>query len=123
MSRRHERRAGRRAEADAVPAPAEAAAPCPLCLRPIPDDARSSRHHLTPRLKGGTHRGTVRLHHLCHAAIHARFTENELARGLNEIAALRGDPRLADFLEWVRDKPPGFHVPTRAARARTAKWR
>jgi hypothetical protein len=37
---------------------------CPLCLRPIPPGAPQSRHHLTPRLKGGTHGPTVLLHQI-----------------------------------------------------------
>ncbi|MBY0335583.1 MAG: restriction endonuclease [Acetobacteraceae bacterium] len=94
-----------------------------MCLRPIPDGARASRHHLTPRLKGGTHKGTVRVHHICHQAIHARFTEAELARGLNDPAAIRTHPAMADFLAWIATKPPAFHAPTRTARGRTRKWR
>lgn len=105
--------------------PAQAAEPptCPLCDRPIPPEARSSRHHLVPRLKGGTHLGTARLHQICHSAIHARFTEAELARGLSDIGSLRADPEIARFLAWVRRKPPGFHAPTCRARSRTPKWR
>ncbi|WP_342452902.1 restriction endonuclease [Roseomonas indoligenes] len=120
MSRRHEKRAARQERPS--PAPAEKA-PCPLCLRPIPPGARASRHHLVPRLKGGTHAGTVLLHHICHQAIHARFTEAELARDLADPDALRAEPRLAGFLSWVAGKPPDFHAPTRAARDRTPKWR
>lgn len=121
MSRRHEKREAQRGQAPVREVEAEA--PCPLCLRPIPPGARASRHHLVPRLKGGTHRGTVRLHHICHQAIHARFTETELARGLAEPEALREEPRLAEFLAWVAGKPPDFHAPTRIARDRTPKWR
>ena len=91
---------------------------CPLCDRPIPSDAKSSRHHLTPRLKGGTHMGTVRLHQICHSAIHARFSETELATKLADVEALRADPQLADFIAWVADKPPSFHAPTRMTRDR-----
>ena len=67
---------------------------CPLCERPIPPQAKSSRHHLVPRLKGGTHKGTVRLHQICHSAIHARFSETELA-GLGAAidAAIDDTPR------------------------------
>ncbi|MFT8244713.1 restriction endonuclease [Roseomonas sp. BN140053] len=122
MSRRHQRRAARdERRADPLPPPADEI--CVLCRRPIPAEARSSRHHLTPRLKGGTHLGTVRLHQLCHSAIHARFTEAELARHLAEPEALRAAPELAGFLHWVGSKPPGFHAPTRAAKSRTGKWR
>ena len=89
---------------------------CALCLRPIPVHARSSRHHLIPRLKGGTHKGTVRLHQICHSAIHARFSEAELARHFSDPKALRGEARLADFLRWIAGRPPDFHAPTRVPR-------
>jgi 5-methylcytosine-specific restriction enzyme A len=91
---------------------------CPLCERPIPRDAKSSRHHLTPRLKGGTHKGTVRLHQICHSAIHARFSETEIAQRLADVESLRSDPEMAAFIAWVKDKPPGFHAPTRMTRER-----
>ena len=91
---------------------------CPLCDRTIPPDAKSSRHHLTPRLKGGTHLGTVRLHQICHSAIHARFSETELATKLADVNALRADPEIAAFVAWVKTKPPAFHAPTRMTRGR-----
>lgn len=91
---------------------------CPLCDRPIPRDAKSSRHHLVPRLKGGTHLGTVRLHQICHSAIHARFSEAELARHLADVESLRADPEIAAFIAWVQSKPPTFHAPTRMTRGR-----
>ncbi len=97
--------------------------PCALCGRHIPPQARSSLHHLTPKLKGGAHLGTVRLHQICHSAIHARYTEAELARRLAAPEALRDDPELARFVAWVRTKPDDFHAPTRRARGRTAKWK
>ena len=91
---------------------------CPLCERLIPPEAKSSRHHLTPRLKGGTHLGTVRLHQICHSAIHARFSETEIAGRLADVESLREDPELAAFIAWVRSKPPSFHAPTRMTRER-----
>ena len=97
--------------------------PCPLCLRPIPPGARSSRHHLTPVLKGGRNKGTVLLHHVCHQAIHARFTENELARRLATPEALRAAPEMRDFLQWIAGKPPEFHVPTRLKGGRRGRRR
>lgn len=91
---------------------------CPLCGRPIPPEAKSSRHHLTPRLKGGTNMGTVRLHQICHSAIHARFSETELAKQLADIESLQADPEIASFIAWVQSKPPSFHAPTRMTRER-----
>ena len=90
---------------------------CPLCERPIPAHARQSLHHLTPKLKGGAHGATVRLHQICHSAIHARYSEAEIAR-LAEVEALRTDPEIARFLDWVRGKPDDFHAPTSMTRAR-----
>jgi len=91
---------------------------CPLCERPIPPQAKSSRHHLIPKLKGGLNQGTVRLHQICHSAIHARFSETELATRLADVGSLRSDPEMAAFIRWVKDKPPGFHAPTRMTRER-----
>ncbi len=85
---------------------------CPLCGRPIPDGVRASRHHLVPRLKGGTNMGSVLLHQICHNAIHARFSEAELARRLSDIETLKAEPSMAKFIAWVKDKPPGFYAPT-----------
>ncbi|CAM2812673.1 MULTISPECIES: HNH endonuclease [Methylobacterium] len=93
---------------------------CPLCGRPIPPRARSSLHHLTPKLKGGTHQGTVRLHQICHSAIHARYSEAEIARRLADVDALRDDPEIARFLAWIRGKPDDFHAATRMTRDRRA---
>ena len=101
----------RRRPRESEPAP-DAAQPdvCPLCERTIPAHARASRHHLTPKLKGGVHRDTVRLHQICHSAIHARYSEAEIARRLADIENLRRDPALAGFLAWVRTKPEDFHA-------------
>ena len=102
---------------------ASPAAICALCQRPVPAGARASRHHLTPRLKGGARRGTVLLHGICHNAIHARFSEAELARPLFDIPSLRAEPEIARFLDWVRTKPPGFHAPTRRSRGKLGPHR
>ena len=91
---------------------------CPLCERPIPPDARSSLHHLVPKLRGGKGGPTVRLHQICHNEIHATLTEAELARDFATIDALRAHPRLSKFIAWVGKRPPGFHSKTPGARRR-----
>jgi hypothetical protein len=83
---------------------------CPLCLRPIPPEARQSLHHLVPKLKGGKGGPVVLLHQICHNEIHATLTEAELARDYNTPAALRAHPRLAAFIGWVSRRPPTFYA-------------
>ena len=83
----------------------------------------TSLHHLLPKLKGGARRGTVRLHQICHSAIHARYTEAEIVRFLASPEELQADPELARFVAWVRTKPDDLHAPTRRARGKTSKWR
>ena len=108
----------RRARHPEPQAASAAAEVCPLCERPIPPHARSSRHHLTPRSRGGARLGTVRLHQICHSAIHAHYGEAEIARRLADIKQLKADPDLARFTAWVRSRPPDFHAPTRRAKRR-----
>lgn len=97
--------------------------PCVLCGQPINARTKSSLHHLIPKPKGKARRGTVRLHQICQSAIHARYTEAEIARFLGSSEDLRADPELASFVAWVRTKPDDFHAPTRRARGKTSKWR
>ncbi|MEM7169760.1 MAG: HNH endonuclease signature motif containing protein [Pseudomonadota bacterium] len=88
---------------------------CPLCGRPIPEEAKS-RHHLVPKsLKG---RETVLLHRICHRKIHSLFTERELQKRFSTIEALKSHPEMAAFLNWVGDKPAGFYVRTEPSRTK-----
>ncbi|MCH2096216.1 MAG: HNH endonuclease [Rhodobacteraceae bacterium] len=75
----------------------------------MPPEAKSSLHHLVPRLKGGKGGPVVRLHQICHNEIHATLTETELARTYHTVEALKAHPRLASFLKWVAKRPPTFH--------------
>jgi hypothetical protein len=81
---------------------------CPLCGRPIPPDVPQSRHHLTPKLRGGGGGPTVLLHQICHAEIHATLSESQLARQYSTPEALRAHPKLAKFIAWLQTRPPGF---------------
>lgn len=77
---------------------------CPLCERPIPP-ALESRHHLVPKLKGGTHGPVEILHSICHAKIHTTLTESEIARDFDTVDKLREHPEIAKFVRWVRKRP------------------
>jgi hypothetical protein len=83
--------------------------PCWLCERPLGE--RVQLHHPVPKAKGG--RGTVSVHPICHQAIHANFTNAQLARMGGDVAAIRANPAVAKFLAWIANKSPDFHAPTR----------
>ena len=82
---------------------------CWLCERPI--ETRLQWHHLVPRAKKG--RETVAVHPICHKAIHANFNNTQLARIGADRDVILSDEAVVTFLEWIRDKPPDFHAPTR----------
>lgn len=68
-------------------------------------------HHTVPKSKKG--REKVPIHRICHRAIHTNFTNAELARFGAERLRLLENEALAKFINWVKDKPPDFHAPTR----------
>jgi len=84
--------------------------PCALCGRPL--GRLVEWHHAVPKSQGG--RDTVPVHPICHRAIHARFTNRELADSGGDLDAARAG--LAPFLRFVTGKPPDFHAPTRRGR-------
>lgn len=59
---------------------------------------------------------TVPVHPICHKAIHANFTNAELARFGADRDRLLENEALAKFVGWVENKPPDFHAPTRIRR-------
>lgn len=85
---------------------------CWLCGRPL--GRRVQLHHPVPKTKGG--RQTEKVHPICHRAIHANFTNAQLARMGDDVDMIRRDPAVAKFIEWVATKPPDFHAPTRSSR-------
>ena len=86
---------------------------CLLCNRPVPADAKSSVHHLIPKLKGGKGGPTAILHQICHNEIHATLTEAELARDFHTAETLQAHPHLAGFIKWLSNKPDNFHARSR----------
>ena len=89
---------------------------CPLCLRPIPETAKSSLHHLVPKLKGGKGGPVIRVHQICRNEIHPTPTAAELARDDDAPAQPSAHPWLAKFFAWVAKRPPGFHSKTPGGR-------
>jgi hypothetical protein len=85
---------------------------CWLCERPI--GSRVEFHHPIPRSRGG--RETVPVHPVCHRTLHKSFSNTQLAKFGADPSALRAEPEIVRFLDWISDKHPDFHVPTRRRR-------
>ncbi len=88
---------------------------CPLCGRPIPSHLES-RHHLTPKLKGGKHGPIAVLHTICHGKIHSVFTEAELARHYDTIEKLLEHEEIRKFVAWVKRRPMDYRSSNRKKR-------
>lgn len=86
---------------------------CALCLRPL--GSRVEWHHRVPKSRGGTE--TIPIHPICHRAIHAHVSNQELASGFADLDALRAREDIGRFLRWIAKKPADFYAPTRRTRA------
>lgn len=85
---------------------------CWLCARSI--GTRVEYHHPVPRSRGG--RETVPIHPICHRTLHQAFSNKQLEQLADDVAAIRAQPDIARFLEWIAGKDPDFHAPTRRRR-------
>ncbi|MFC0211009.1 HNH endonuclease [Paenibacillus chartarius] len=88
---------------------------CALCGR---EGVETTEHHLTPREKGGAKLPTADLCIPCHKQLHALFTNDQLADGLNTIEALQANGEIARFLKWIRKQPAATVPRTRKSRER-----
>ena len=87
---------------------------CELCER---DVERFTVHHLIPRARGGNHGPTALLCPTCHRQVHAMFSVTTLAEEMYSVELLRSNPRVADFLRWMR-KQRGASFRVRRSRER-----
>ena len=78
---------------------------CSLCRRLVPADL-ITRHHLTPREKGGAAEDRTGLCRPCHKQLHAIFSNAELAKLYDSIESLRKASKLQPFLKWIRKQKP-----------------
>jgi len=83
---------------------------CALCERQVSD---LSAHHLVPRSQGGA--VVVDLCSTCHKTLHSFFTNRTLAKKLSTLEALRKNPKIKQYLLWVR-KQPDRRIRVRASR-------
>ena len=87
---------------------------CELCERTVD---RFTIHHLIPRARGGNHGPTALLCPTCHRQVHAMFSVTALAEEMYSVELLRRNPRVADFLRWMR-KQRGANFRVRRSRER-----
>jgi hypothetical protein len=85
---------------------------CWLCARPL--GRALEYHHPIPKSRGG--RETVAIHPICHRTLHRTFSNAELGVFGGSVAAIRADPRIGRFLDWITNKDPDFHAPTHRGR-------
>lgn len=85
---------------------------CWLCGRDF--ETRIQWHHPVPKSKKG--RATVPVHPICHKAIHANFTNAELARFGEDRGFVLANEAIAKFVKWIAKKPPDFHARYRTGR-------
>ena len=93
---------------------------CPLCHRPLGLE-NIDRHHLVPKSRKGKVQEPI--HKICHRKIHATYTEKELEKRFHTWDELRAQEPIKIFIEWVKDKDPGFYLSTRETVDRRGKRR
>ncbi len=83
-----------------VPRQQSGLARCALCEREV---RHITRHHLIPRSQGG--REVVDLCQPCHKTLHSFFSNRTLHAELHTLHALRQQPDIARYLNWIRTQP------------------
>lgn len=88
---------------------------CDLCRRSAEN---ISRHHLIPKQirKKTEEDNLVYLCSHCHKAIHALFTNRELAGTYNSIESLKRSPRIVKYLNFLKTVAPGEEIPMKKSR-------
>lgn len=75
---------------------------CPICERP---NYYPSDHHMVPKSQGG--RTTETICRDCHKAIHAVFTNKELAETYHTPEALLSNEVFAKMIKFIAKQDPG----------------
>lgn len=77
---------------------------CPFCKRPV---VHLKKHHLVPKSQGGKGPGsTVDSCLACHRAVHAFFTNKQLAARYNTVKDLMADARFRMMIHWIAKQDP-----------------
>lgn len=82
---------------------------CEICGRLLGKSERVSKHHLTPKSRGGKHSPTILIHNICHQKIHSVFTEKELKDHYYTVEKLLTTEPMQKFVKWVSKKHIDFY--------------
>ena len=86
---------------------------CELCNRSV---STITKHHLIPLEKGGKKLDTIHLCPTCHTAIHALFTNRELASRFNSLERIKNDYKIVKYLKFIENVPGDSYVPIKKSR-------
>ncbi|GAB6989172.1 restriction endonuclease [Paenibacillus pini] len=87
---------------------------CELCGR---EGVETTKHHLTPKEKGGTFLPTADLCIPCHKHIHHLYTNEQIMENeLTSVHSLQSDTQIRSFIRWIRKQPPGAIPKSRKSR-------
>jgi len=93
---------------------------CAICSRPL-NEVMVENHHLIPRTFKGKH--TIPLHKICHAKIHATFSERELSHYYHTPERILENEEMKKFVLWVSKKPTDYYNKNEQTRNRKDKRR
>ncbi|HFC00645.1 MAG TPA: HNH endonuclease [Phaeodactylibacter sp.] len=82
---------------------------CLICNRVLGSEATISKHHLTPKSRGGKNSELVTLHNICHQKIHSVFSIKELKDEYHTIGKLLEHEEIKKFIKWVAKRHPDFY--------------
>ena len=78
---------------------------CELCDREV---EKLTRHHLIPKQRGGKKKGVVMFCLACKDQVHRLFTNKELSREYNTLEKLRANPKVQNYIKWVRKQKTDY---------------
>ena len=87
----------------------EEAINCPVCDRITPRKYWH-KHHLIPRSKKGSKKGTVKCCISCGKMVHKLFSNKDLAKKYDTVEKLLSHPDVQKWVEWIKRKPNDFSV-------------
>jgi hypothetical protein len=76
-------------------------------------------HHLIPRTFKG--KDTIPLHRICHAKIHATFSERELQHYYHTPDRILESEEIQKFVKWVARKPLEYYTKNDETKSRKSK--